>query len=36
MKVMPRDYKRVLGVMQQAEHDGLSPDETNTRVMESI
>ncbi|HEY5876383.1 MAG TPA: glutamate synthase subunit alpha, partial [Ilumatobacteraceae bacterium] len=36
VKVMPRDYKRVLGVMQQAEHDGLSPDETNTRVMESI
>ena len=36
VKVMPRDYKRVLGVMQQAEHDGLSPDETATRVMESI
>jgi glutamate synthase (NADPH/NADH) large chain len=36
VKVMPRDYKRVLAVMQQAEHDGLSPDETATRVMESI
>jgi glutamate synthase (NADPH/NADH) large chain len=36
VKVMPRDYKRVLGVMKDAEQQGLSADETATKVMESI
>ena len=35
-KVMPRDYKRVLGVMREAQLAGLTEDETNTRVMESV
>ncbi len=33
VKVMPRDYKRVLSVMQLAEADGMSIDEANDRVM---
>jgi glutamate synthase (NADPH/NADH) large chain len=33
VKVMPRDYKRVLGVMQLAEEDGMSIDEAHDRVM---
>ncbi|MBV9329161.1 MAG: glutamate synthase large subunit [Chloroflexi bacterium] len=32
-KVMPRDYKRVLGVMRLAEADGMSIDEAHDRVM---
>ncbi len=32
-KVMPRDYKRVLAVMQEAAASGLSDDETIARVM---
>ena len=35
-KVMPRDYKRVLAVMSAAKLEGLTEDETNTRVMESV
>jgi len=34
-KVMPLDYKRVLGVMKQAETDGLDEDQTMQRVMEA-
>jgi glutamate synthase (NADPH/NADH) large chain len=33
VKVMPRDYKRVLSVMRQAEAGGLSMDEAHDRVM---
>ena len=32
-KVMPQDYKRVLAVMAEATAEGLSEDETLTRVM---
>jgi glutamate synthase (NADPH) large chain len=32
-KVMPRDYKRVLNVMRQAEAGGMSIDEAHDRVM---
>ena len=34
-KVMPRDYARVLAVMQQAHDDGLNEAETLTKVMEA-
>ena len=34
-KVMPIDYSRVLGVMKQAELDGLDEQETMVRVMEA-
>ncbi|MEO8364530.1 MAG: glutamate synthase large subunit [Ilumatobacteraceae bacterium] len=34
-KVMPRDYERVLSVLESASADGLSEDETSQRVMES-
>jgi glutamate synthase (NADPH/NADH) large chain len=34
-KVMPQDYKRVLGVMTDAAAEGLSEDETLARVMEA-
>jgi glutamate synthase domain-containing protein 3 len=33
VKVMPRDYKRVLTVMRSAEADGVSMDEAHDRVM---
>ena len=33
VKVMPRDYKRVLGVMRQAEAGGMSIEEAHDRVM---
>jgi glutamate synthase (NADPH/NADH) large chain len=33
IKVMPRDYKRVLSVMRLAEADGMSIDEAHDRVM---
>jgi glutamate synthase (NADPH/NADH) large chain len=33
VKVMPRDYRRVLSVMQLAEADGMSMDEAHDRVM---
>jgi glutamate synthase (NADPH/NADH) large chain len=32
-KVMPKDYRRVLEVMREAESSGLAEDETLTRVM---
>jgi glutamate synthase (NADPH/NADH) large chain len=34
-KVMPLDYKRVLGIMREAEEQGLSEEETLARVMEA-
>jgi glutamate synthase (NADPH/NADH) large chain len=34
-KVMPMDYKRVLGVMKTAADDGLDEDQTMQRVMEA-
>jgi glutamate synthase (NADPH/NADH) large chain len=34
-KVMPKDYRRVLGVMREAERLGLSQEETDVKVMES-
>jgi len=33
-KVMPRDYKRVLQVLEEANEKGLSEDETSELVME--
>jgi glutamate synthase domain-containing protein 3 len=33
-KVMPRDYKRVLKVLEEASEKGLSEDETSELVME--
>ena len=35
-KVMPRDYKRVLEARARAEADGLSEDETATKMMEAL
>jgi glutamate synthase (NADPH) large chain len=35
-KVMPTDYARVLGVMKQAEADGLSEEATLTLVMGGV
>jgi glutamate synthase (NADPH/NADH) large chain len=32
-KVMPRDYKRVMGVMREAEQGGVSLEEAHGRVM---
>jgi glutamate synthase (NADPH/NADH) large chain len=32
-KVMPKDYRRVLEVMREAESDGLAEEETLSRVM---
>jgi len=34
-KVMPKDYRRVLSVLTEAERLGLSQDETDVMVMES-
>jgi glutamate synthase (NADPH/NADH) large chain len=34
-KVMPRDYKAVLAVLETAKADGLSEEETSDRVMEA-
>jgi len=34
-KVMPKDYRRVLAVLREAERLGLSPEETDVKVMES-
>jgi glutamate synthase (NADPH/NADH) large chain len=34
-KVMPKDYRRVLAVMREAEELGLSQEETDVKVMES-
>ena len=36
VKVLPRDYARVMAILQQAAADGLSEDETSQRVMESV
>jgi glutamate synthase (NADPH/NADH) large chain len=36
VKVLPRDYARVMAILQQATADGLSEDETSQRVMESV
>jgi glutamate synthase (NADPH/NADH) large chain len=35
-EVMPTDYKRVLAAKEQAEDEGLSEDETTTRMMEAL
>jgi glutamate synthase (NADPH/NADH) large chain len=35
-KVMPRDYARVLAILETARRDGLDEDETAQRVMESV
>jgi glutamate synthase (NADPH/NADH) large chain len=35
-EVMPTDYKRVLAVKEQAKDEGLSDDETATRMMEAL
>ena len=32
---MPKDYRRVLAVMREAERLGLSHEETDIKVMES-
>ena len=34
-KVMPKDYRRVLSVLHEAERLGLSPEETDVKVMAS-
>ncbi len=34
--VMPRDFKRVLGVRADAEAEGLDEDQTNARIMEVL
>jgi glutamate synthase (NADPH/NADH) large chain len=35
-EVMPTDYKRVLAAKEKAEDEGLSDDETATRMMEAL
>jgi glutamate synthase (NADPH) large chain len=35
-EVMPTDFKRVLAAKEQAEEEGLSDDETATRMMEAL
>jgi glutamate synthase (NADPH/NADH) large chain len=35
-KVMPRDYARVLKVLEAAKREGLSEEETSKRVMETV
>jgi glutamate synthase (NADPH/NADH) large chain len=35
-KVLPRDYARVIAIMDQAKVDGLSDEETSRRVMEPV
>ncbi len=35
VKVMPKDYRRVLAVIREAERLGLSQEETDVKVMES-
>ena len=34
-KVMPKDYRRVLAVLDEAERLGLGPEETDLKVMAS-
>jgi glutamate synthase (NADPH/NADH) large chain len=35
-KVLPRDYARVMAIIDQAKIDGLSEEETSRRVMEPV
>ncbi|MCU1398336.1 MAG: gltB, partial [Acidimicrobiales bacterium] len=35
-KVMPRDFKRVMGVIKQAQSEGLDEESTNVRIMASV
>ena len=35
-ELMPTDYKRVLAAKEEAEAEGLSDDETATRMMEAL
>ena len=35
-KVLPRDYARVMAVLDAAARDGLNEDETAQRVMETV
>jgi glutamate synthase (NADPH/NADH) large chain len=35
-KVLPRDYARVMAILDQAKADGLSEEETSRRVMEPV
>jgi glutamate synthase (NADPH/NADH) large chain len=35
-KVLPRDYARVMAIIDQAKVDGLSEEETSRRVMEPV
>jgi glutamate synthase (NADPH/NADH) large chain len=35
-EVVPTDYKRVLAAKEKAEREGLSDDETETRMMETL
>jgi glutamate synthase (NADPH/NADH) large chain len=35
-EVMPTDYKLVLAAKEEAEEEGLSDDETATRMMEAL
>jgi glutamate synthase domain-containing protein 3 len=35
-KVLPRDYARVMAIIDQAKDDGLSEEETARRVMEPV
>jgi glutamate synthase (NADPH/NADH) large chain len=36
VKVLPRDYARVMAVLAQAAADGANEEETSKRVMESV
>jgi len=36
VKVLPRDYARVMAVLAKASADGVSEEETSRRVMESV
>jgi glutamate synthase (NADPH/NADH) large chain len=36
VKVLPRDYARVMAVLAKASEDGVSEEETSRRVMESV
>jgi glutamate synthase domain-containing protein 3 len=35
-KVLPRDYARVMAIIDQAKIDGVSDEETSRRVMEPV
>jgi glutamate synthase (NADPH/NADH) large chain len=36
VKVLPRDYARVMAVLAKAAADGANEEETSKRVMESV